>query len=1405
MIRPSKWSIYHKTVVRWATNLTRPRKGFALLSVLMMVTTATLVVLMFLTLASSELVSSNHYSMAVQARGLSDSATNLVIAQIRRATAETDTVWVSQPGALRTFDSKGDFSTGYKLYSDDEMNVATAKELFDDLPEREWATAKKLAQWTDLNSPLVRGTQTHYPIADPSALTSGTEKTGVEGFEYEPGMVDEGFGKLPMPVRWLYVLEDGTMGTLDDELSFVPVAGSGGGKASKKNPITGRIAFWTDDESCKVNLNTASEPTPWDVPRAGGTVDRDYGLHQPAKREYQRFPGHPATTALSPILLPGRDPKEPITVDDKNAIYELVPRIAEGGSRSGTRTVAGVVQGGAVELDRHRLLPSVDELLFRPNSPNFQTRQLAKMPGPAANDANKIERLIRESRFFLTVHSRAPELNAFDMPRISIWPTASKPENSLGKLRTAFDDMIRFCATTGEEGDRHPYFFERADSRSATFDFEKIPRNIVLYNYLKDLTSRPVPGYGGSLKAKWQEDRDQVLTEVFDYIRCTNLYDDQLKPNAYSLNLYDKGEKVQFTEGRPSVGSLSSWPGHGQVVPIEIPSGDEKTHGFGRFYTISEAGLLLICCGDAGGPKNPEDPDAGPEHPKGVAGSNQPGTAMGRNKALPRELSWQQDEQERCLQAALLFELFCPAQGWTHLNEDITIEVEIKSDFTIDQEPIKFHLDKNVWQSAGDGRIGGRWMGSVGEASYSTMAGGTVGFWTMADDRYAGEAGTLEEDRGLQPRNSRDRSDENRRIYPFISEPFIVRGNDDTMSMASAELEVRIRLGTAHTPGGVDLASRPIVQTIHLEFPQTTLPVPILTTTRVHSLEDGPTDDGEGGYNYTHAKKRNSKGQLRRRRSGVFHPSFWWVLNRDGIGIGDPEHNFANWGSWSDVGAPPDWTASYEGEKFSPSEETFTGGHYGRLVRFGNPYWTFVNQNPNYRGKDVVRTLVPRHRDYRLVAAKGEVDADVFVPHRNYFNENVYLAHHFSGTTADLLAGRGYQRTSRTFVEGLDEANLRESRKRYYAARKPDYPIIDGEEDDAVIQKYGDFDNGIGVLTDGAYINKPDEGNRLSRQLEDSSGEKYWTVPYFNYAADDQGGVPAFFSPNRQVSSAVMFGSLPTGVIRDLPWQTLLFRPQPGHPGDALPSSSDGSGGATGKRGSKYPPDHVLLDLFWMPVVEPYAISEPFSTAGKVNLNYQMLPFRYLRRDTAIRAVMASEEILTIPLKSASTYKRGVGNNVNTTLRRLIDVDETLAQFEERFQRGEVFRMANEICDVHLVPKGAKLSDLRGDFWKRLALTGDNSRERPYANLYPRLTTQSNVYRVHFRTQVLKKARSSDPEKFDPELDTAVAEYRGSTLIERYLEPAEPAIPDYANQPNAKPALSELYRFRVISTQRFAP
>ena len=162
----------------------------------------------------------------------------------------------------------------------------------------------------------------------------------------------------------------------------------------------------------------------------------------------------------------------------------------------------------------------------------------------------------------------------------------------------------------------------------------------------------------------------------------------------------------------------------------------------------------------------------------------------------------------------------------------------------------------------------------------------------------------------------------------------------------------------------------------------------------------------------------------------------------------------------------------------------------------------------------------------------------------------------------------------------------------------------------------------MAAYMDGPYINKPDEGT--------TSGATGTTdqTPY--YTNTDEFNAPTFYSPNRQAHSPVLFGSLSTGVYRKRPWQTLLFRPDPStdplrrHPGSFAPK------------------DHLLLDLFTMPIVEPYAISEPFSTAGKVNMNYQIAPFGYIRRETAMRAALQSIWTMGIP-PSASNYKSGAG------------------------------------------------------------------------------------------------------------------------------------------------------------------
>ena len=273
-----------------------------------------------------------------------------------------------------------------------------------------------------------------------------------------------------MPVEWIYVLRDGTTGALDASNKFISADGSTTPSAS--NPIIGRVAFWTDDESCKVNVNTASEPTFFAPPYFYHQRDSKWANFPGTAGEYQRYPGHPATVALSTVLAPGVKLDvyaQGANVDNiteiKDAIYTLIPKIAKGGSTSGTRpfvkdefsssngelTVAN--SGDTLMARKERLFASVDEMLFADgtndsslnyNDSKGRVATSIQLPGQGSRylfDHDTLER----SRFFLTSNSRSPEFSIHGLPRIAMWPVA---DEGLGQQRrTSFDTMIALCST----------------------------------------------------------------------------------------------------------------------------------------------------------------------------------------------------------------------------------------------------------------------------------------------------------------------------------------------------------------------------------------------------------------------------------------------------------------------------------------------------------------------------------------------------------------------------------------------------------------------------------------------------------------------------------------------------------------------------------------------------------------------------------------------------------------------------------------------------------------------------------------------------------------------------------------------------------------------------------------------
>ncbi len=1229
--------------------------GFALVVVLAVLVLVVALAIAFLNRATTERSAAAGFSSLVSARQLTDSVVGLVQSQINLATLQgRDVAWASQPGMIRTYDTAGNLKEAFKLYSGPQMITrATLDVAAEATKTAAWTT--DTARWTDLNAPVIVPVdgidKKIYPILDPAAVdTEASETAASEGaidqFTISSAAPTTPDQEAPMPVEWLYVLQDGTFQTPggSGDVASVP-------SATPANPIVGRVAFWTDDETAKVNINTASEGAFWDTPRVQSAYDRDLAAYQPAKNEFQRYPGHPATTSLSSAL-PVKSPA--LTFDN---IYSIAPRVRKGGSN--VQSSDGKVTPGAIKianvsgnfaLDGDRLYASVDELLFQPDR---SSQELTKTD-------------LESAKFFLTATSRAPETNLFNLPRVAMWPIH---EQTGSAYRNATDDLLAFVATL----DGQPYYFMRKDRRSSTADYGTIARNQALFAYLQNLSDRQIPGFGGSFAAKYPADRDQILAEMFDYVRMTNLRDTTVnQPYGGSA----------WTER----GSIYTEKGNGQVVPIRIPSsggGPTEARGLGRFPIVSEASLMFVGVGKHDGGTTPTRVDSSQRQAIGTAGA--PAFAGYDNTGQPSNTTQ--------VLGIFVLQFFVPAMGWSDYNPDFTVEIEGLDQFRLGgtglaAETMRMPSRGSVWVSNSD-------------LFHGRLVGGTVDWRSMVTDRNLGASGApggLSESKTL----SYDETDESR--FPFFSKIFDIPNKDgDRMNFEGGAITIRIYAGNGEKPGATD-PSR-LVQTIELTIPDGTFPVPGLSP---------------------------EYGRL----------------------VGTEERQ--------------------NGRTGSPPFDRFDTGPVDVSLR-------------QVFEEDVVQSVVLAGGDPRI-AAGANVPATAYEPHKNWGSTSHFAHGLVSGLAYRPFAGR----TSGRLVQGLD----------YKADGVPLAPAnLDGAFAGGTGSTVpGDWDTGLALYSDGPYINKPDEGNVAAVFDE---------VPYFS-GSEQFKSVPATFStPNRQIPSAGMFGSLPTGVNTARPWQTLLFRPDPSglHPG-AKGRRGDGSALTTA------PADHLWMDLFWMPIVEPYPISEPMSTAGKVNMNYQIMPFTYINRDSGLRAVLKTEQIVTLEDADAQRYKTlGTGNMMTATGTKpnnpreslnLSATNGTLRQFQERFAAGDIFRSATEICDIFLVPQSENwTSDNQGEaFWNNYLLTGDNLRERPYANIYPRLTTKSNTYTVHFKVQALKNPAGAAAGQWDETSGVVEAEYRGSATIERYVD-LDSVDVDFATDTTR--TLNEFYKWRILANRQFAP
>ncbi len=1332
----------------------RDKDGLALVIVLAFLVLLTVLIVGFFATATTELTASKSYADGITVRQLADTAVNVVMGQIRDASTTPNGDWASQPGMVRVFrNGTAAASTPYayyKLYSSDKLILnagdATNYNPTLDIPEGPGGWNHTPALYTDLNESVTTITPgnassiptEHFPVFDPAAANV------VEGFKLGNVPGDDSGRKARMPVRWLYVLKDGSLTApsgSDDQGRTAVWDGSGVSSGNQTptaaNPIVGRVAFWTDDDSCKVNINTAGGfsnsvvPTGynqnsfagcfWDTPRFAtmfdrGLLDGTTGLFaagqaglsfcQPVRNEFQRYAGHPSTTSLSVVF--GSMFGKPFSSEQ---LYALSPRLANGGSKGGTTRLLSTTDQ-PLSPKTNRLYASVDEFLMSQlmvNGKRMQNDAMLQKTLPGEPAVTMTPGQIEKLRFFLTAHSRAPELNLYGRPRITLWPI-----NTDATLLNASDRLIAFCSTLGPSTDRRPFLFSRKDPYSPTTD-SSIARNQTLFSYLQRLTSQAIPGFGGTFSAKYGQDRDQILTEMFDYIRCVNLRD-----STHDLTIQSTFPQSQWQTQKDKY----KFAPRGVVVPIRF----NNNVGFGRFPTISEAALVFYHAGYLSTALDTKTKQPFAYYDRKAIGTN------GISGIYVR--------------AFLILETYNPMQGYAPINSPISTDVSANNviiheitgldQFSI-QTPNMAAPASLGMPPTGVNHItvssGGTWNGQ--------NSGGQEGFmhtlWPKCGRMPGRDAGG-----GVIPANSE--------YYPFQSPGpgVLIPKGDTTFNFSGGTLTLNIKFGSN------------LVRQLNLNFrPGLGWPVP----------NDEIWTDA-GGFNHNTGFQTVNSPAL---------GTQWNTLQEYS------QFSFANRLVWAIQHSASPWSTLVGGDG------TDYANRWRQIVQPGDTVRSLLFQDPG---------------DLRAAClADSGPNSNGFVPHPNY-NTNVPQAQALRCANGAVyynakdLAGKSYTTTFGNLVALPTGKSYPGS----IAAKLP--PTVKGATMGTGLA--ADFDTGIGNLADGAFCGKADEGNLAWRYWDSYNAKWVYVYPYFTW--DYEETFDTFFTPNRQVPSAVVFGSLLAGKNRQ--WQTLCFSPNP----------------AAGARhpGLQSPPDHLFLDLFTMPIVEPYAISEPFSTAGKINMNYPIMPFTYIQRTTGLRAALQATRVSAVPVTDVSVYKTPSDITKTANYRFPVDRDQTLASIDSYLTTNgnkppNVFRSASQICERYLYPTGTIF--VNGDskmitYWNSQTLTGDNVREKPYGDLYPRLTTKSNTYTVHMRVQVLRPthppagAPGTNPyQRWTEKPDSIASEYRGYSIIERYIDPQDrrfdksnaetQARQDYIDVDNQ--SLEDAYRFRIVESKQFTP
>lgn len=1379
------------------------RRGAALLLVLGAIILLSVIVIGFLMTVRQDRASSDYYQTGASARQYADTAVNIAIAQIADATSDPNLTWISQPGLLRTFDTNGPVAA-YKLYSSKVMKVNGAYDpessLANEVPNDWYSRTDAVNQYVDLNRPVTvtesGSTRTMYPIADPDAVSD------VEGFSIDtsssslkPAPSSAAYNLLPMPVSWIYVLKDGKLVDYDT--------------ARASSDVVARVAFWGDDETCKVNINTASDGPYYDSPVAHTKQDHELGRFQPIAQEYQRYPGHPATTSLASVFKELRSDTSPSSRSFKAS--KITPRIGWGGSQGATERAWFTRNLGVLDFDR--LYTSIDELTFGRDASGAWTTSGATPDRTMASLTLDLGKL----PFFLTTESRAPELNLFNRPRITLWPFNKEliaTDSPTNQTLTPEDRLIRFASEIGSN--KRKLYFQRENAWDPKNDWDNIADNQDIYHYLQWLTQKPFPGASsrtGGASANFQNKfsargRDQILTEMFDYLRS--------QVNVMNRSYEPVGGPVYSFPQEHDLNNI----GFNDRSPLIFDAGNGETKGLGSGGIVMNEFIMQFY-------------DAS-EFDDGFGNNTDKMVDLINNSTGADGADTKMDYIIRRVQMVVLMDFVMSINTLTSAMPRFQAKLEGMHLFLnpnpdgVPTDPAKRvyvryfnptgQADDANWSTNAidlmmpDGAVNVYCSNDAQFDSY--ILGGSLGLSYGLSCETNGKAysGFLTDSGVKKTLNSNATKDY--KSYPFVS--------------AMLEFRIPLKRDSSGNPVKDAITQKPAAD-----------PDPTIVGLEGVPTASGPLN-GTGVTITTYpALQKATQTQLKANNSlsTLLAPTTSSnYLQKIDLVIANCKLPLPKMG--------PDTTfVGIYNQSFSPKYKYSQLSNYSRRLDYRSTcpsdMMILVPNGPEGGTAWVpsgtsTRALMDSFRsytlsvtqgskgDYRVAAARRDIPSNWYEPNPAYLSHpEIYQGMSYLSSFAYRYGGPEIIRISPTLEStsvwgGLNVQISRLVANGVYGDTFPQNRMAPNALVGAkkANSTDGDYTNSYGSGGDGGLVKGPDVGANTNDGGSDSdpyfagsisrSGSKDSLSEIDSYHANYTGLV---YSPWKQMPSAVRFGTLASRAVDGDPFETLLFNPVP-------------AGGKSNHRGwTNFPRDHYWLDLFYMPVVEPYAITENFATNGKINLNQQIAPFTYIRRNTGLWALLRNMKVLAIPAADTAAYKSVTltYSNAKTTEYRkplvksdgtTTDLSNTVALIQDRLKvSNDPFISASEICEIPMLIEGQSAATIE-NYWNDKQTTGDDSREAPYNAIYPRVTTRSNTYRIHFIAQTLK----GKPGQWN-----VAGQYRGSQIVERYLDgfsgAAATRIYGTGSQPSTQfPALAgndangvPFYRFRKLSHQQFSP